>query len=640
MTRILQHKTSFTGGEIGPELYGRDDLRVYANGAARLRNVLVRPTGGVTRRPGLRHVAELPGVGRLIGFDFNAEQTYLVAAVEGELRIYLPGEAAPEATLFSPFGAEHLDGLDWTQSADTLLLVHPEVPPKQLVRRGAGDWRLEELPFAIDEHAGNAIRRVPFAKFGPAEARVQPNGTGGSVTLTATTELFLPDHIGRRFEIKGRQVEISGYTDSRHVTAVCQESLVDTQITGDWGEEAVSDLRGWPRSVVFHKDRLVIGGTRDLPHHVFMSRAGALFDFDTDEGQDDAAIDFPLMGDRVNAIQAVSSARHLQVFTSGGEWIVAGEPLTPTSVEVQPQTKIGSRAGRHVRPITVDGATMFVGPDGKGLYEFLYTDLEQAYSTVDLTLLVRHLVPSIRETSYDRLRRILYAVTESRELACLTQYRAEQVTAWTLCSSEGCQIESVATPGARTFLMVARPAGAAIEELDEALQVDAGLTGEADAPAATWSGLDHLEGEEVTVLADGRPRGRAVVVSGAVVLDQPARKVAIGKAFRHEVAPLPPVISNVTGRNPAAAVRLIETTLRLSETAQLDIDLGHGVRPVPLAGFAGPVLDMPPPRFSGDKRVRGTGWRRADTAPLWRLVGDAPLPLTLLSVTNEVKVND
>lgn len=640
MSRVIQHKTSFTGGEISPDLYGRDDLRVYGNGAARLRNVIVRPTGGISRRPGLRHVADLPGTGRLIAFDFNAQQTYVVAATDGELRIFLPGASVPDATLTSPFLADHLDGMDWTQSADTLLLVHPEVPPKQLVRRDVGDWRLEDLPFAEDAHAGHQIRRVPFAKFGPAEARVKVNGTNGTVTLSATADLFVSGHVGRRFELKGRQVEIVGFSDSRNVTALCLEAVADTELTGDWGEEAVSPLRGWPRSVVFHKDRLVIGGTRDLPHHVFLSQAGALFDFDSDEGQDDAAIDFPLMGDRVNAIQSVSSARHLQIFTSGGEWIVSGEPLTPSSVEVRPQTQIGSRADRHVPPLSVDGATMFAGPDGEGLYEFLYTDLEQAYNTIDLTLLVRHIAPSIRETSYDRLRRLLYVVTEARELACLTQYRAEQVTAWSLCASAGGTIESVATPGSRTFVLVDRPAGKAIEELDDALHVDAGLSGTAETPASTWSGLDHLEGEEVVVLADDCPRGPAVVSGGAVVLDRPASKVVIGKSFRHEVAPLPPVVANNTGRDPAAAVRLIETTLRLSETAQVELDLGRGLRSVPLTAFAAPLLDAPPPLFSGDKRVRGTGWRRADTAPLWRLEGEAPLPMTLLSVTNQLKVND
>jgi hypothetical protein len=59
-------KTSFASGEIGPSMLGRIDLRAYENGARRLRNVVVLPSGGLKRRPGLARIAELPGSARLI----------------------------------------------------------------------------------------------------------------------------------------------------------------------------------------------------------------------------------------------------------------------------------------------------------------------------------------------------------------------------------------------------------------------------------------------------------------------------------------------------------------------------------------------------------------------------------------------
>lgn len=42
-------KTSFTAGELAPELLGRSDLRAYENGARKLRNVVILPTGGLSR---------------------------------------------------------------------------------------------------------------------------------------------------------------------------------------------------------------------------------------------------------------------------------------------------------------------------------------------------------------------------------------------------------------------------------------------------------------------------------------------------------------------------------------------------------------------------------------------------------------
>jgi hypothetical protein len=56
--QLKSFKTSFTSGELMPALRARVDLKHYYTGAERLRNVNILPQGGVTRRPGLRHVAE------------------------------------------------------------------------------------------------------------------------------------------------------------------------------------------------------------------------------------------------------------------------------------------------------------------------------------------------------------------------------------------------------------------------------------------------------------------------------------------------------------------------------------------------------------------------------------------------------
>ena len=48
--RVIQN--SFVGGEISPEIYGRQDLKAYYQGAAKIRNFCVRRTGGIRKRAG------------------------------------------------------------------------------------------------------------------------------------------------------------------------------------------------------------------------------------------------------------------------------------------------------------------------------------------------------------------------------------------------------------------------------------------------------------------------------------------------------------------------------------------------------------------------------------------------------------
>ncbi len=181
----------------------------------------------------------------------------------------------------------------------------------------------------------------------------------------------------------------------------------------------------------------MIGGSRDLPNRLWFSKSGDLFNFDLGEGLDDEAIEFSILSDQVNAIRGVFSLRHLQVFTSGAEWMITGDPLTPISVQIRRQTRTGSRIDRYVPPVNVDGATLYCARSGQGLYEFLYTDLEQAHTSTDLALLSRHVIGTPIEQDYDQKNRLLFVVREDGKFATLTVFRAEAVSAWTLHETDG-----------------------------------------------------------------------------------------------------------------------------------------------------------------------------------------------------------
>jgi hypothetical protein len=87
-------------------------------------------------------------------------------------------------------------------------------------------------------------------------------------------------------------------------------------------------------------------------------------------------------------------------------------------------------------------------------------------------------------------------------------------------------------------------------------------------------------------------------------------------------------------------MRLVSASFRLLDTAALSVDLGRGVQPVPFRRLDTPLLDAAPPRFSGDVRLAAIGWRRDAMRPLWRIEGDAPLPMTLLSVSTDMRTTD
>jgi hypothetical protein len=162
-------QTSFTAGEIDPRLKGRIEVSRYYSGAALLRNVLVRPQGGIVRRPGMAHRASLPGIPdgiRLIPFAFNVEQTYAFAFTGGVFTVFLPDGTQVAQVTGCPWSGTQAAQINWAQSADTLLIFHPDFAPQRIRRTGGhGSWTLD-VP---------TLSNLPTHDFGSgAEAVISP----------------------------------------------------------------------------------------------------------------------------------------------------------------------------------------------------------------------------------------------------------------------------------------------------------------------------------------------------------------------------------------------------------------------------------------------------------------------------------
>ena len=574
--------------------------------------------------------------GRLIAFAFNTEQTYLLALTGRNLAVY-SGDARI-ADLPTPWTGDEVSQVVWAQSADTLLMTHPDAPPVRVTRAllGSGpsaveDWRVgpwrfleEDSRDEDDEPTGTALRQ-PYHKFADPEITLAPSGTDrdAGITLTASEAVFGRSHVGQRLRLGGRQIEVTAVQSPTRASATVKQTLLSRDATKDWEEPAFSARRGWPATVAFHQDRLVIGGARDLPNRIWLSKSGDLFNFDLGEGLDDDGIEFAILSDQVNAIRAVFSGRHLQVLTSGAEWMVTGDPLTPGNIQLKRQTRIGSPVDRFVPPRDVDGATLFAARNGRELREFLFADVEQAYQSNDLALLARHLIDTPVDQDYDPLGRLFHIVMADGSLATVTVYRAEKVTGWSRQETDG-RFLAIAVVDRTVYTVVDRAGGRFIERFDATLSTDSALTGSDAGGKSLWSGLGHLEGRTLAAVADDAVHPPVAVAGGAIALSGPATAIEAGLPFASRIRALPPVVQTVRGASHGSPVRLVEAVFRLLGTRMLRIDTGAGPRTVPFRtlGRTG-LLDAAPPAFTGDVAIRALGWLKG-AAPPWSLEQSDP----------------
>ena len=210
-TSLIQ--PSFAGGEVSPSLYGRVDLEKYQTSLRRCRNFIVRQYGGVENRPGTRYVAPAKYPDRkcrLIPFQFNTEQTYVLEVGDHYFRVFMDGaqvvyssgaSAGQPVDVATPWAAGDIDLLKYTQSADVMTVCHPNYPPMEIQRYAHDDWRTA----AVVTVSG------PFANVNIDEAiTVYASATSGTVTLTASASIFKSWHVGSLFYMEQKNVDTVG----------------------------------------------------------------------------------------------------------------------------------------------------------------------------------------------------------------------------------------------------------------------------------------------------------------------------------------------------------------------------------------------------------------------------------------------
>lgn len=150
---------SFNAGEISPYLRHRVDLDKVLKAAELVENFLPLPYGGITKRPGLLHLATIDGYdpanGRMLPFVASDGARYLLFFTPTELLIHredgsraaaLPFLAAAE-NVFDP--AQHnLRELQMTQVNDVAFIVHQAIHPLQLSRYSDTSWQLAQIEFS------------------------------------------------------------------------------------------------------------------------------------------------------------------------------------------------------------------------------------------------------------------------------------------------------------------------------------------------------------------------------------------------------------------------------------------------------------------------------------------------------------
>ena len=667
MARVAAQLSNFTAGELSPRLDGRNDLAKYSAGCATVENMVIYPHGAAARRPGTTFIAEVKSSSaktRLIPFEFSTTQTYILELGNQYMRFYrdngqiLSGGSPFEIS--TPYLTAELFDIKFAQSADVMYITHPNHQTRKLSRTGHTSWTLTVVDFTNGPYLDTNTSTTTIT------ASAHTVGTGRTFTASAST--FVSTDVDRLIRFRDGYAKVTGFTSATVVTVEIIKDTGSTSASTDWSLGAFSDTTGHPSCVSFFEQRLVFAATLSQPQTVFFSKSGDYENMDANIGgavADDDAIIYTIASNQVNAIRFMAASRTLIIGTAGGEFTVTGggdnNAITPTNIMIKKQSNHGAA---NIDAVAVANATLFVQRAKRKIREHAYNFDVDGYTAPDLTILAEHVTEGgIIEMAYqEEPLAIIWCVRNDGELVALTYQREQQVVAWHrhvfagAFGSGNAVCESVAVIPTEDseyelYMIIKRTINGATKRYVEFLNtfdfdesdntsfnfLDSQLS-YSGSSATTISGLSHLEGQEVSILADGATHPNKTVSSGSITLDRAATKVKIGLGYTSLLKTMRIDAGAQNGTSQAKTKRIYEVTARLYESVGVEIgpDLNNMER-VPFRTSSDP-MDQGIPPFTGDKEVEFRGDYDTDGFMIVRQT--QPLPLTILSLYPRLVTND
>ena len=573
------NKQSFNAGIWSELLDSRSDLDRYPAACSELKNFIPHPYGGISNRAGTEFLYDLGENGaRLIPFQFNAEQSYVLAFYAGGGIVLKDGETIQtdsdqDYNFIHPYQQDDLGGIQYLQSADVIYLLHSKHPPAKIIRLDHNNWEYSPLLFSNNTPTPNTgsittlIEGTDLTYYEYAITLVDNNGNeGGLYEIPGQATIGDRLNFGKlpssyddcfKYNIYRKEFGAWGWVDD-----ATGSSWIDPEYDEDHPGEVGTDPDmsasppyptnpfdsegNYPNCACIHQGRLIFAGTNNKPKTFWGSRSGAFTDLSKHSPlQDDDAYEFEVssINGRVDKIVWIRSfGGDLLIGTSDGEYLVTGK-ITGKEVQIDPQTGYGSAP----IPSVVAGDDILFVQKGKNIIRStLYDALSEKYKGSNITTMAEEFFENHKLVAMAWQRDpqyVLWCIRNDGSLLGLTYIKDEKIWAWHIHNTQGSFIDiaviSDSSGEDRTYFIVKRDGKYFIEQfksrnlakdinnswfLDSAIEYSG-------AEATILSRLNHLEGKKVSVFSQGSVIEELTVTGGAITLPFPVTEAVVGLTY-------------------------------------------------------------------------------------------------------------
>ena len=658
MARSSLALSTFTSGEISPRLEGRIDIEKYRSGLSDLTNMIVQPHGGLTRRPGTEYLGAVKDSSvktRLIPFQFKTSDTYILEFGHQYMRVFRNGlqvllgsaKTITAATKANP--AVITSNSHGYSNGDEIYLTSvggmTELNGRNYIVANAST-----NTYSLKDLFGNNINSTNYTTY----------TSGGSTDeiYEIATPYASADVFNLRF---AQSADVMYFAHPSYAIRTLSRTNHNawTFATPSINENSTPVLTtsdNYPSVVTFFEQRLVFAATNNNPQTIWFSKNADYLNFTTGTSADNALI-YTIASNQVNSIRYLSPTRVLTIGTSGGEYVLTTTndgPITPTTTQIRKYSNYGSA---NIEPVQVADVTLFLQRGNRKVREFKYVgEVNTAgYQAPDITVLAEHITKGgVEGFAYQQEpENIVWCIRADGTLLGLTYRREEAVVAWHKhviggeFSGGQAVVESISalptdSGNDELYMVVKRTINGQTMRYVEVMKdfdfgstttsaffVDSGLA-YAGSAVSGFSSLYHLEGDDVSILANGASHPDKTVSNGAISLDFSATSAAIGYGYTSSMQTLRIESGSQDGISQGKPKRIHGITMRLFET--VGVEIGNDAGEIDRVFFrdSSMAMDEAVPLFTGDKDIEFQGGFDDDDRIY--LQQTQPLPLTILAL--------
>ncbi len=543
----------------------------------------------------------------------------------------------------TPYLAADVKTLKFVQSADIITITHKTYAPRDLQRVGHTNWQLTTIVTKPSIAAPTNVIGAPgtvgafnykyvvtagkaetfeesLASTPPTIILCEPPVVGKPNTLSWDT---VPGAVEYYIHLDPYKNGIFGYIGTSDSLSFNDVGFApDFTITPPNPRTLFDVADAFPAVASYYQQRLLFARSNDLPEQVWGSQVGAFRNFSISTPlQDDDSVTFVLASLRLNPIAHLIPLSRLMILTDEGEWVVLGDAddgaLLPTRINADQVGYAGANA--DIAPIIIGESLLYVQARGRRVRDIRFKS-DTGLEGRDLTIFSSHLFEQqIVAIDFQQMPfSTVWVVRADGTMVGLTYLREHEILAWHRHDTDGLieDVEVIPDTSAGediVYVVVKRTIeGTDVRYIErfstrqitnlnkDAFFVDSGLTYEGPPKIATITGLDHLDGEIVAILADGQvvfdgdptaPDAESFRVSGGTVqLPFPATDVHAGLPIRFaEIETLDLDVQGTSVRDKRKNVRSL--TVLVDQSARgfcAGPDVDHLIQYVPEQWEANP----------------------------------------------------